>query len=376
MIERITASIDRRRFLSGALRWAAAAPGLLSLTACGELIEGLAESCPDDPSESGGVDWPPDIVRPVFYGYEDLTETDGAPVPLRIWYPTYEGFLPGPPLLKLCVTRWPLVLFLHGQLTASTGSECHDPVYNTRWESLPRTLAKSGYVVLVPLWDAGLVQDEDAAIVGQSLALLDWARNDWVNAEWVDQRPEAVATAGHSYGAVAAAFVARARSPISAYVGFGGVWTELSDPRSLLTGLGAPAFFMWVAGEGSEDLDNGGLWEAVPGPKAAGEYDGEHFDYIRDNPVCDELRGPCPHIERASGDLAALFIARYMRNPTALARVSVTLEPPPAELTPRQEFFRGTGHLSGLTAIRDDPSCHVELRWEDGNEIGSRQVGS
>ncbi len=99
-----------RRYLqfAGCQRTALAAGALLpaaSLSGCAELIRVLAEACPADPAESGGIDWTPDVLHPVFYGFRDLGTADGAPGTLRIWYPTYEGFTDGPPILKLCLAR-------------------------------------------------------------------------------------------------------------------------------------------------------------------------------------------------------------------------------------------------------------------------------
>ena len=100
-----------------------------------------AETCPDDPSESGGVDWWPNPAQPVFYGYQDLDESTGAPRPLRIWYPSVDGHPEGAGVLKLCLVRWPLVLFLHGE----PPPDCRSILvsYYRSWSWLPTILARA-----------------------------------------------------------------------------------------------------------------------------------------------------------------------------------------------------------------------------------------
>src|SRR5688572_9602586 len=93
----------RRRCLRSAL----AAPLLLSVAGCESLIRVLAGTCPDDPAESAGVDWTPDILHPMFWGFQDLDAASGAPGPLRIFYPTFEGTPRNAPILKLCLVRYP-----------------------------------------------------------------------------------------------------------------------------------------------------------------------------------------------------------------------------------------------------------------------------
>ena len=89
----------------------------------------------------------------MFWGFQDLDVANGAPGPLRVFYPTYEGSPQGAPILKLCVIRYPVVLFLHGQ------PPCPDPNYFKRWQILGMVLARSGYVVVMPKQGAQLPQE-------------------------------------------------------------------------------------------------------------------------------------------------------------------------------------------------------------------------
>jgi len=224
--------IDRRRFLRGALGLAAAAP--MALAGCEDLLRALGESCPDDPEESGDVTWTPDVMHPVFYGFRDLTTADGAPTKLRIWYPTYEGFTDGPPILKLCLVRYPVVLFLHGQPPCPTAD------HHRQWSMIPAVLARSGYVVVVPSYSPSLPTTSDPNI-SLALNLVDWVRDGWSERKWVDRAAESTAVAGHSYGGLLAARVVAARPSIAALVSLGAPWDELSDRNAVLRGLTLPS---------------------------------------------------------------------------------------------------------------------------------------
>jgi len=363
--------ISRRHYLRAALA-AGALPAVLPLSGCEALIKALGEACPEDPAESGGIDWTPDVLHPVFYGYQDLDAADRAPGPLRIWYPTYEGFTDGPPILKLCLVRWPVVLFLHGQ------PPCPDANYYRRWATLPAVLARSGYVVVVPKHDAAFPDDVTSPGVTYGLSVLDWLRDDWEHAQWVDARAEATAVAGHSYGALLAARVAEARPAISAFVALSGPWLEFSNPVPVLQAIGAPSFFMWATGDpiggAFESLDGGGLWNQVPAPKHAAVFPGEHFDYLRPWTGCNFTRGDCTLIEAVAGELAALFITRHVPLNLSQAQIPITLAPPSVALTQAQQFFAG-GQLSGLDQIETQAGCRVDLRWVEGSNSGSRQLG-
>src|SRR5262249_17639686 len=68
-----------------------------------------------DPPNVSGVDWIPDVAHPVAWGEERLTTADGAPRTLSVYYPS-PRFIPRRPMLRSCLGRWPVVLFLHVQL--------------------------------------------------------------------------------------------------------------------------------------------------------------------------------------------------------------------------------------------------------------------
>jgi pimeloyl-ACP methyl ester carboxylesterase len=358
--------ITRRRFLKGGLGLAATAP--LALTACEDLIRVLAEACPEDPAESGGVTWTPDVMHPVFYGFQDLSEADGAPAKLRIFYPTYEGFNPGPPILKLCLVRYPVVLFLHGQ----PPSQCPSTDYHKRWFAIPAVLARSGYVVAVPSYSATLPDTAESPNASLMLELLDWIRTGWNERKWVNKQAESTAVAGHSYGGLLAARLVGLRSTIAALVTLGAPWDELHDPN-VLNGLTLPKFLMWGRDLFFEDLEQS--WGGIPAPKHGVVYEGEHFDYLPERPDCPARRGPCGALEFGTADLIALFLARYLPVQPQGTTIPVTLEPPFTPLTQEQQFYAG-GRLGGLDGLQASDDCQVELRWEDAGSMGSRNLAA
>jgi hypothetical protein len=360
--------ISRRQYLRAMLAVGALSPTLMSLSGCEGIIRVLGGTCPENPAESGGIDWTPDILHPVFWGFQDLSVTDGAPGPLRVFYPTYEGFTEAPPILKLCLVRWPVVLFLHGD------PPCRDTTdYYRRWNMLPMVLARSGYVVIVPGYQPIFPQEQESPALTYALGVLDWVRNGWEHRRWVDPQADATAIAGHSRGALLAARVRRARPEISAFVGLSGGWGELAD----LLAIDPPSFFMWGTGNEalpSENLDQGGLWGHVPFGKTAAAFPGGHFDYLTPWSGCDFRRGSCTLIELVAAELSALFISRHVPVKLSHAPIPPSLEPPTVTLTQHQQFFAG-GHLNGLGLIRTREGCSIDLRWNDPLDTGSRHLG-
>jgi pimeloyl-ACP methyl ester carboxylesterase len=213
----------RRSTLRGLLQLGAGA-ALLPLVRTNGAFGGVASQCPGADLR---IDWVPDVMHPVGHAFRDYDVADGAPGAVRVWFPTGEEFAPGPRVAKFlqhCTARWPVVLFLHGEQPCGTPT---DPDYYKRWDTIPAELARSGYVVLVPRHEQRLpVDTSDAPFVA---SFIDWARNVWEFAGALDQRPDAVAVAGHSWGALLMARVAQIRTDISAFVSLSGGWTELAE---------------------------------------------------------------------------------------------------------------------------------------------------
>src|SRR5262249_54964160 len=88
------------------------------------------------------IAWQPGALTPVFYGARDLTPAEGAPVPLRVFFPSLDGSVFSAPILDGC-GRYPVILFAHGACPT-------DVEHYKKWFQLPAELARSGYVVVVP----------------------------------------------------------------------------------------------------------------------------------------------------------------------------------------------------------------------------------
>ena len=138
-----------------------------------------------------------------------------------------------------------------------------------------------------------------------------------------------------------------------------------------------PAFFSWgtLAGPLPENMDDGGLLPAVPGPKWAAVFPGEHFDYLGHYlRVQLSERGNCDLIELVMAELITLFIQRNIPVKTSHAPIPPSLIPPAVTLTQKQAFFAG-GHLNGIGPIESRRGCGIDLRWEDPLDTGSRHLG-
>lgn len=363
----------RRRLLAGLGGLAA----LTLLPGCKEAIEAAADSCPEDPAESGGITWNPDIGRPVFWGVHDLTAAShGTPRDLRVYYPSHDGATSYAPMLKLCLTRWPMVLLLHGQPpqgVSLTG-------YHARWERFAAVLARCGYVVVVPGHPALLSQSGADPAIAAAGADLAWVRDSWEHRRWVDARPESTAVIGHSYGGLLGARIMAANPGFAAFVSLGAPYGEPNDRDALLTGIGKPTFFAWALdadGNGLDYEDLGGatkLWDSLPQPRYAATYRGEHFDYLRPQDAGTARRGPCPLVGGAIADLVALFLSTHAPVPLGRTRVGVDLKPPQVKLTEQQERLAG-GHLQGLAQFQSAPGCRLDLRWNLNGQTGSRRLG-
>jgi pimeloyl-ACP methyl ester carboxylesterase len=373
MVEMATA-VNRRGFLGGL----AGASVLTLLSGCTDVITAIAKSCPTDLSATGNVNWTPDVAHPVFWGFQDLTTADGPPRDVRIYYPTIEGFTAGPPILKLCVIRWPVVLFLHGQPPPGVPTAG----YHRAWWQIPAVLARSGYVVVVPNHDAQLPTDENApAMVAAATADLNWVRTQWADREWADKSAGSTAVAGHSYGALLAARVAAANPDFGAFVSLSGPYEEL-NPLQVLSPIVPASFLMWAKLDGGslgltfEDLDSGHVWDQLTQWKYGAVVQAEHFDYLAANQTGTAERGPCAQVGAVTADLLALFLSGYMPVPLSRTTVPVGLTPPQVQLTPAQQFYAGA-HLGGLDAFQHGTGCRLDLRWNvHGGVTGSLRLGS
>lgn len=323
---------------------------------------GEVSSGPVPPPATCPIGWQPQALTPVFYGARSLGPGDGAPVPLRIFFPSLDGAVESAPLLAGC-GRYPLIVLTHGHCIG-------DPEHYRRWFRLPAQLARSGYVVVIPhlavTGSGGHPSAEDHPDLATLTSVISWVRTDWEHAEVVLPAPS-TGILGHSFGALLGARFA-AMEEVSAYAGLSGVWQdwpsrplpiEEVDVATLLVWGGPLDFFT--------ELPNS-IWEQLPSPRHRVVFaEGEHWDYLgAQQPPCSRGRGPCHVLGSATDDLVTMFFARYL--PPELAtdlfdRVPPSLEPPELVLTPEQEFFAGA-HLVGFEALSGEASCAVEVSFE------------
>jgi hypothetical protein len=339
----------------------AAAP---ALSGCRELIEDVLETCPDDVGTSP-VGWIPDIAHPVFAGIQDLTPAQGAPRNMLVYYPA-SGPLEAP-ILKQCAVRWPVVLFLHGMPPMQYSGA---PWYRA-WVSLPVTLARSGYVVIVPDHNAQLIENGPAIPVADAMRDIEFIRTTWADSEWVDKRPTSTVVAGHSDGAALATHLATMHE-VGALACWSGNFILEGEALAALRQVTKPTFLMWGKGAHTqfEDLDQAHTWDGLTQAKYAAVFEGEHFDYVS-AAAGGSPRGPCPDIGGMAGDLTALFVAS---NIFSLTQVGVDLRAAPVTLTPQQQAY-ADGHLATLGGGFTARGCRLDLRWNVGGATGTRSFG-
>jgi pimeloyl-ACP methyl ester carboxylesterase len=357
------------------------------VVACATLLSGCRGPVvpgPDcDPPGVSGVDWIPDVAHPVAWGEEHLTAADGAPRTLSVYYPS-PRFLPPRPMLRSCLARWPVVLFLHGQPPDGL-SPANRANYHRAWFRVPVALARSGYVVVVPRHNAILPGAGNApAAVAEAMRDIDFVRTQWSEAKWVAQGAGFTAVAGHSFGALLAARIAAAHPDIAAFVSLGGGYHQLDDRQALLNSIRAPSFFMFSS-DGGQDFESfllferidddpsqaNNLWPELAQDKYAATYDGGHFDYLEPAMSGSAPRSDCSLIGGVAADLVALFIAS---NVQSLTRVPVDLDKPTPPLTEAQQAL-AIQHLTSIDRIAQARGCRVNLKWRVDGLAGARTLG-
>ncbi|KQS97525.1 alpha/beta hydrolase family protein [Cellulomonas sp. Leaf395] len=328
---------------------------------------------PVPPPPSCPIGWQPQALAPVFWGVRSLGPADGAPVDLRIFFPSLDGAVESAPLLEGC-GRYPVVLFAHGH--------CHqDTDHYRRWFLVPAMLARSGYVVVVPrlAGNAGgqnpsVPEHPDEATLD---AVLDWVRTGWEHAD-VLLPPPATGVVGHSFGAMLGARFALGRE-IGAFAGLSGGWQDWFGGSPFpLPLLDLPTLLVWGL-----DIDlfsqlTEAQWQAMNRPRHRVVFDeGTHWDYLGDADLpCRAGPGACTEIAGATADLVTMFFARYL--PPELAtnlavEVPSSLVPPDLDLTPEQEFFAG-GFLGGFQRLGSRPQCGVTVSSDSERLLANRRT--
>ncbi len=189
----------------------------------------LGQACPEDPADQGGIDWVPDVMFPLRLASRMWTlhrARQGLRDLVSHLRSVHRGRPPTPRrILKHCLARWPVVLFLHGM------PPCNIANYNRHWTTIPAELAA------VATWSSPPARPRLPPGHFRRALRREFHRlgAHFVAARALDrQAAEAVGIVGHSYGALLGARVATARSDISACAFLSGPWGELNDRNSLL----------------------------------------------------------------------------------------------------------------------------------------------
>lgn len=310
------------------------------------------------------IDWAPSVFTPVFYGYRDheLTlpppEPELAPIasaapgdlaiPLpgsmearcRVFYPSLDGSPPDAPVLTGCATT-PLIVFSHGQ--CAPGGQIPGNFHHA-WYELPATLARAGYVVVVPDYDDPN-SDED---LERLVRLIRWVRSSTSPYASMLKSPPQTGLVGHSYGA---AMTVRAmkerRIPVGGYA--------LLSPQGS-SSVDIPQPVLWTWGDGGDLTADPRIdfWEPTQPAHAVQFVGAEHHDYMPFGRVeCAKSQQNdvrlMPHL---AADIVTLFFGRYLPQDRprrrdrwlpwpVRPRVSARLEPVNWPLTTEQKFFAG-----------------------------------
>jgi len=322
----------------------------------------MATSLP--PGPSCPIGWQPSALAPVFYGYREYTAADGAPLTVRVFFPSLDGSPADAAPLTGC-GRYPLILFFHGSCP-SEANQYH------KWFVLPAQLARAGYVVAVPQI-AGIdeLPTPDSAVQAGLRDLHDWMRTGWELRDSLLPSP-ATGLAGHSYGALHAGILATTR-PVAAVVSLSGVWAQWPAPPLPIWQGAPPRLFTW--GKGSTSEINAELADAVykpvPQPKYRVVFNGtDHFDYLYNVQLaCNPPRSDCPYVGAFATDTVTMFFARFLQPelwPQLAEDIDDSLIPPTLDqlienLTTEQQFYVG-GYLSGVPAFDGNSRCALALR--------------
>jgi alpha/beta superfamily hydrolase len=308
--------------------------------------------------------WGPNVLTPVFYGESTYAAgEDGAPVALRVYYPTIDG-TPSNAAFLDC-GDYPLVLVIHGQCADESN-------HYLRWRTFSSRLARCGYVVVLPSFGSGPTpfSSGDANTAKDVRA---WMRSSWTYRSALTSQTIVI---GHSYGGIVAAQVATGGFA-SGYVSLSGEWIEWQSPpeADLLEGLEARSLFVWGRGAGSDDRDAqlegaaAAHWDKISAPKHRLRIENaNHYDYLQGSGSACVSSGPCTQAGTLATEVVAMFLGNYF--PPSMStfvrdEIGANLHWPAGfTLTFEQEFYAGSHQmlLRGLTPLSSD--CDATIEWD------------
>jgi pimeloyl-ACP methyl ester carboxylesterase len=318
---------------------------------------------PVRPPASCPIGWQPNALTPVFWGMRILGTADGAPVPLRIFFPTIEHTTKTARILEGC-GRYPVVVFYHGQCNSDLLE------HYEKWALLPARLAKSGYVVVVPQVPSINLPpgSENHPALATMADLLRWVREAWEHRSVLMPSP-ATAVVGHSWGGLLVGRFSAASGEVAAFASLSSGWEHEATQAALeeLKNLTIPKLFLG-GGRDAESLLSPSLWEALALPKHRAVFaEAGHWDYLPHGPSGCSGQSPCPHFPVAAFDLVNMFLAKYLPPDLSVDlpdRVPDSLRPPtPLALTPEQQFYVGGRWLTAMDLMTGEPECGIALDW-------------
>lgn len=332
--------------------------------------------------------WVPSVFTPVFYGYRDHELSLAAPqvvaaaagktapstlpgsieVTCRVFYPTLDGAPANAPPLTGCATS-PLIVFSHGQCAPS---EQVPSDFYLAWHELPATLARAGYIVVVPRY-AAPGTDEAAE---QLVRLVTWARSESSPyAEMLKPAPQ-TGLVGHSYGAATTARV----------INEGRIGVEacavLSPQEAGGLDLAKPLLWTWGAGEFPPSDTNLDLWEPSHPAHAVEFRAAGHHDYLPSGraPCAEGQQNEITLMPYLAADIVALFFGRYLPQdrPERLwwmwwlpsPKVRISLQPAWWPRTTEQQFYAG-GWFSAWPLLDTGTYDPIELHYWAGGQWNS-----
>ena len=313
-----------------------------------------------DPGTGCPVSWTPAPLTPVWSGFDDFGPGDGAPMEIRVWFPSFTA---GGSLLQDC-GRFPLIVLVNGQCQNDTSPHLH-------WGPIATSLARSGYVVAAPDF-GGLIAFNSQADFNRLESTVQWMRGrspfSSVTFPWE------IGIAGHSYGGLLGMrYALRATIPPVSTIAVLGAAVGEDVPNLDLLRIRFNGFrlFCW----GADDLfgqvpDRD--WSAAAGPGHAVRFgQGNHWDFFPTSPPTPcatglNERGPCASTWKLTADVLTIFFGKYLHphlGSLPLNHLPSSLIPPPLNLTRAQVPF-AAGHLEGFRELDDDETaCAGVSRW-------------
>jgi pimeloyl-ACP methyl ester carboxylesterase len=298
------------------------------------------------------------IVAPPSPGFADRASSDAA------------KSAGSASILKLCNVQWPVVLFMHGHIPLNVINSAAVMADHYRsWSVLGSTLAKAGFVVVMPSHGASSQASDDD--VNAALRDVEWVRRSWIGAPWVDQGKR-LAVAAHSNGCFVALRIARDQPDVTSLTMLGPQFQPIDPVFDEFKQLNTPRRFgMYGEGLSFEQYIGDLLALGDPASLYVASYQGKHFDYVPSSAVPGLPQGPCPLIGQVTADLLTLFIAGNLGPYQQVPVVLTAPEVPPLSAVQRSY----AGNYLRFADVACTAECSVDLKWNVGWVQGARHLG-